>query len=109
MTDLAKLRAVAEAATQGKWRGFVTGILCRNAWVVHNDPGRDGAIMSDYDATHIATFDPPTVLQLLDDLAEARAIARRHVVSIDAPGPSCDEYDADAATIAKWRDDDEIS
>jgi len=112
MTDRDKLRAVAEAATQGKWwRYSDVSEVVRCGQKVDGLAGEpvEGAA----NATHIATFDPPTVLQLLDDLDEARAIARRwhrclkHQGTVPALGER--QHSADAATIAKWRDDDEIS
>ena len=127
MTDLAKLRAVAEAATQGKWwRHSNVSEVVRCGQKVDGLAGEpvEGAA----NATHVATFDPPTVLQLLDDLAEARALflstlprcdcgafATKVTASEKGHGGGCvlcdecctsDDWchriDKHAATIAKW-------
>lgn len=83
MTDLNlnELRKVAEAATPGPWEvadeGYderyvydsASGQMC---WTP-DLPGH----WSLADATHIATFDPPTVLALLDRVAELEAKVAR--------------------------------
>lgn len=80
--DLVGLRAIAEAATQRDWswredlepihmRTLAPGIL-----VLDNDPGCGGPWGDEIDranAAHIATFDPPTVISLIDRLSAAEA------------------------------------
>ncbi len=91
MTDLnlADLRSVAAAATQGEWWWEVgvrtDGGMPQNH-VIHGDDGKAVAVTYSHElidvgggdfvpavygrkenATHIATFDPPTVTMLLDD------------------------------------------
>lgn len=66
--DLDALRAVAEAATSGPWRWSVTGTELR-APSPHNGIALVNAFSTGAggpDATHIAAFDPPTVLALIE-------------------------------------------
>lgn len=70
--ERARLRAVAEAATPGPWDAELNGGV-----VAYRNEGRPD-IVSDYceakeDAAHIAAFDPPTVLALLDALDAVHA------------------------------------
>lgn len=92
--DTGKLRAVAEAATPGKW-DLVDGA------VLDQDDHEVCIAFADDDVTHIATFDPPTVLRLLARLeaAEAGWLKARRVSSVhscDIPGcVSCANPDYD--------------
>ena len=81
MTD--ELRAIAEAATLLSWatskakprRVTASGKLICNA-VLANGPGKENSktqAEAVANARHIATFDPPTVLALLDRLAALEA------------------------------------
>ena len=86
--DTGKLREVAEAATEGPWRWewYRLGgeedrsIPCH----LHGATGGDSIVETDSgvygprvpDAIHIATFDPPTVLRLLDRLEFHRQTLR---------------------------------
>lgn len=80
--DIAALRKVAKAATPGPWnarepsqwegddetliwQGAVTSGSGTLTWDDHG-----GEVFKVDDALHIATFDPPTVLALLDQLEE---------------------------------------
>lgn len=86
MTDLNlnELREVAEAATEGPWDFEAGGEYecgepgcCSEYW--DNRIWGEGVVLleshmlSTEDARHIATFDPPTVLALLDRVAELEA------------------------------------
>lgn len=71
--NLAHLRAVAEAATQGKWHHFsLNGVNAVEAgkkapivqWSGFDDSFRSPSAHK-ANAAHIATFDPPTVLALI--------------------------------------------
>ena len=75
-----RLREIAEAATPGPWESRCYG-LAKDSWGVHSeqygavaitgtDLGEPGAKV---DAEHMAAFDPPTVLALLD-VAEAASL-----------------------------------
>lgn len=92
--NLNELRKVAEAATPGPWvaRDFsetYSDGSRTEAWSVeaNETPVVDVAFDRDYgspmggaesaDARHIATFDPPTVLALLDRVAELEAVVGR--------------------------------
>jgi hypothetical protein len=77
--DLTHLRKVAEAAKPGDWRSFGCLIFSRERLTA-----RGGELLEwdhpiaqacrDVDAAHIAAFDPPTVLALLDRLERAEAV-----------------------------------
>ena len=77
--DLAHLRAVAEAATQGEWTHFslngINAVEIRKGapivgWQGFDDSDRRPA-KHEANALHIATFDPPTVFALLARLETA--------------------------------------
>jgi hypothetical protein len=68
--DLAALRAVAEAATEGPWEAGKKAD-------VHASGDHITSTWYQPDATHIATFDPPTVLRLLDRLELAERLSER--------------------------------
>ena len=82
--DLTKLREIAEAATDGPWESSVVKVepdaddALRGMGVIRSGIGivfmsANGPEILVSDATHIATFDPPTVLALLDEIEELRA------------------------------------
>lgn len=119
--DLSHLMEVAEGATPGPWRQVVGGksgplaIVVSEArehgYELHNlesvqrtDPEVWPHMKAIYrrDATYIATFDPPTVLALLDRLREAEG-ALRPFAKI---GPSCfypeDGSEAEVYTAVLW-------
>jgi len=67
MEDRERLRAVVDAATQGEWDKVGTTV------VDGRHPHGVVASASSYaDAEYIATFDPPTVRALLDELDRLR-------------------------------------
>ena len=80
---IAKLRAVAAAATPGHWRRTHHG-----TWEVEAPPNQlvadCGTVdLAEQDAAHIAAFDPPTVLALLEEIerlrAEPRVVVADHI------------------------------
>lgn len=78
VTDLdpAALRRTAEAARPGSWKVDDDGRGMR-VWIITADPPETAAdliVQMDRgaNADHIATFDPPTVVALLDALASQR-------------------------------------
>ena len=92
MSEIGHLREIAEVATPGEWvahenRRHAGGIPVSEptVYATEVEPGwvvadaRDGGVS---DARFIATFDPPTVLALLD-VAEAA-----QNLSVIAPAPS---------------------
>ena len=105
MIDVSQLRAVAEAAGSGSWKMYDPNEGTwppRPLWSVANDAYHHPPIEAHApwpafnayldtglkeDAVHMATFDPPTVLQLLDRLQAAEAM--RCVSDHD-----CDDVDA---------------
>lgn len=81
--DLTKLREIAEAATPGPWEFEPSGYsecgeprCCSEYWENRIWSQRlilaESMELSDVDATHIATFDPPTVIALLDEIERLR-------------------------------------
>lgn len=89
MSDqIQRLREVAEAATEGPWEHRFDEY--GDDWLLGGSEGRlihtvgpreysHVALDSEYgpDAEHIAAFDPPTVLELLDRLERAEAAVER--------------------------------
>lgn len=84
--DLTKLREIAEAATPGKWERVVDNDSRRpievSIWSeVANYYPVEGMVIGNpnhmADATHIAAFDPPTVLALLDEIERLRGACDR--------------------------------
>jgi hypothetical protein len=85
VVNTAELRKIAEAATPGPWYEVVNDMIGGLAVSPNNKPcsqldTRNGEgtvadlLNADADATHIATFDPPTILALLDVVEAARTI-----------------------------------
>lgn len=73
--DLGKLREVASAATPGPWGRATTDGM---GWAVHRGEHETVALYADRDdAEHIATFDPPTVLALIERVERAEAAVER--------------------------------
>ncbi|WP_347822773.1 hypothetical protein [uncultured Planktomarina sp.] len=62
--ELKKLRAVARAATGGTW----IYNFCNSEPIVSLD---------EFDATHISTFDPPKVNELLDEIERLRELCEK--------------------------------
>lgn len=89
MSDqIQRLREVAEAATEGPWEhrfdeyGDDWRLGGSEGRLIHTVGPREYshvALDSEYgpEAEHIATFDPPTVLELLDRLERAEAAVER--------------------------------
>lgn len=80
-TELVELRGAAEAATKGAWINEGGELLVVNAdggsltlqcYLRVPAPEMVAAFRRIEDADHIAAFDPPTALRLLDDLAAAK-------------------------------------
>ena len=95
--DLDDLEAVARAATPGPWTYKPTILGLPNTTVMAGDDQLGYIGVGHFlapNATHIAAFDPPTVLALVAELrvlresnsAEGRAIARSTVHAADALG-----------------------
>lgn len=73
--DLARLRAIAEAATPGPWSRDTFGCVSasrRNRTIAMPGNGFRASAQDDTDARFIANFDPPTVLALLDEIERLR-------------------------------------
>lgn len=80
-TDIERLRQVAEAAAAGPWwrvpgesgaDAVLSGIGESLTWDDHG-----GEVFKPADAEHIAAFDPPTVLALLDEVERLRGQVAR--------------------------------
>lgn len=83
--ELERMRRVAEGATPGPWNltpdeGGVADLVADGMFI---------ATLDDRDAPHIATFDPPTVLALLDRLEAAEA----RVARVEALAGDYDAYE----------------
>ena len=87
MTDLnlTELRKVAEAATPGVWKLWGMSVMADQdgtsnvdtaVSVAHTLYRDEHGKPRTWDAQHIATFDPPTVLALLDRVAELESQLR---------------------------------
>ena len=105
--ELARLRAIAEAATPGEWRALY---YCGGSYrVVHGDQDRDindefRESFSAEDAAHIAAFSPAPAKRLLDHIArledalrEAREAMQNAVLGISQGQPSQVRYDLEEA------------
>ena len=80
--DLTKLRKIAEAATPGPWEAGITTFGDPSDGPTHSCVRETGSERfdrvatsewceeADLDMAHIATFDPPTVLALIDELEQ---------------------------------------
>lgn len=102
--ELAKLREIAEAATPGPWispwhleceNAEEYGFYAANGEKVVGLFWFDGYHLecSEENARHIATFDPPTVLALLDEIERLRrAVEQVEWEQRPANCPICDEY-----------------
>ena len=69
--ELARLREVAEAATPGPWTDVPMGSegsIVTAGGNTHRTALKPATCREFSDATHIATFDPPTALALLDEV-----------------------------------------
>ncbi len=79
--DLDALTGVAEAATSGEWR---IGSDPLGQIAVRAEKRDALAVVTwDDDRTHIATFDPPTVLALIAEAREAERLRREVAALVD--------------------------
>lgn len=82
--DIAALRAVSDAATQEEWEAetwahqFIDDLTFGRVLTVSGEEIWDSSgrntVASAANATHIATFDPPTIRALLDRIEHLEAI-----------------------------------
>lgn len=117
-TRLDELRAVAEKATPGEWEAYSVPDTRKEAGYCAVGVGDSEARIVRYeggwfDAAHIATFDPPTVLALIEALGEVVAKHRRaHAVYAHGQGSKyldpCPDCDGKAGVHACgcWADTD---
>lgn len=78
--DLTQLRKIAVAATPGPWAWHSRQTVDGDQWAVFSPRSTALANNNDGwapDAAHIAAFDPPTVLALLDRLEAAEAAIQK--------------------------------
>ena len=110
--DLTQLREIAEAATSGPWHYI--GIDFRGERS-HSTKGAAGSVvafagygpdggMSNLNATHIAAFDPPTAIALIDELERLREVVAT-VKAITNGTPECDKYDDKSPVTCGWKFD----
>lgn len=73
--DIPALRAIAEAATEGPWRAYESQTHAEMFVVDPRGFLMDGIVCGPTyekrNVEHVATFDPPTVIELLDRLERA--------------------------------------
>jgi hypothetical protein len=88
-SEIARLRAIANAATPGPWRIYtcttIVGDERGGQWVHGADPYAD-QVASEIlarDAAFVVAFDPPTVLALLDLIESQRAEIERVRKAVD--------------------------
>ena len=85
--DLDALEAVARAATPGPWTYKPTILGLPNTTVMAGDDQLGYMGVGHFlapNATHVATFDPPTVLTLIAKLREAEAVIADAITWMDA-------------------------
>ena len=96
--DLAQLRGVAEEATPGPWEAkpYLYGVRDGRIRVTSPSDGNEYNLVETVlpeNAAHIATFDPPAVMGLIDRLEAAEAAVQRvrelHKPTRDPFGESC--------------------
>lgn len=106
-TSIKKLREIAEAATPGPWHvPYVDG------WQVcygNKDNPRDEFLIADVDndpqnASFIATFNPETVLRLLDTIERYEAALKDLVERIDRNGGLGDYKGGPPFALARARE-----
>lgn len=93
--DLTKLREIANAATPGPWESGMTTfgdprdgathacVRVEDAHWTDHLAVIEGSTEGDLDMAHIAAFDPPTVLELLDEVEELRRWKAEMVQMLD--------------------------
>jgi hypothetical protein len=110
--DLNELRKIAEAATQGEWTARLhadpeldpdckwTSIGSLDGMVAGEIYGEMGSKQDSVNADYIATFDPPTVLALLDRIRELEG-------ERDALTKCAEVLATVAGSLAAWCDSDD--
>lgn len=110
-----ELRKVAEAATPGPWCAWnpsdgeshvtIAGKVAWRSLRSASDFADDETIPHWLDARHIVTFDPPTVLALLDRVADLEAELaeeeRQHAKSLSIMEEALDQRDAARGQVAR--------
>ena len=113
--DLTELREIVEAATPGPWEAELaakrkcTALNCDfDHWynLVHVEGVAlfKDSVLATEDALHIATFDPPTVLALIDEIERLRETLAT-VKAITVGTPECDKYDDKSPVTCGWKFD----
>ncbi len=114
--DLNQLREIAEAATPWPWESSMVRVepdadnALRGAGVIRDGNGSivlmvaNGPEILVSDATHIAAFDPPTVLALIDEIELLRETLAT-VRSITVGTPECNKYDNESPVTCGWKFD----
>lgn len=94
--DLTKLRAVAEAATNKSWNvdEASASIECEEGCIA------DLVTIAE-DAVHIATFDPPTVLRMIEELERLRGLLDTAITDFERIGSGVIAPELAARTTAE--------
>lgn len=108
--ELAALKKIAEAATEGPWEaqeGFKTGggrVLTPDGYALPGcfNCGENDGVYEEADARHIAAFDPPTALALIDRAEAAESALQRVTREVDhwLDGGADDKWHADQIVMA---------
>lgn len=80
MTDIEKLRELAEKATKGPWKTHLVDSRCVYADAEHiasTVDSDDSSLREENDAAYIAAANPSAVIELLDELTRLRAQVER--------------------------------
>ena len=112
--DLTKLREIAEAATPGPWGLWnpssgpshisIGGKIAFQSVETADSFAYDEVIPHWRDAYHIATFDPPTALALIDEIEQVRGQVNS-VRGILERSPECNKYPDESVLHCGWKSD----
>lgn len=122
MTDLTQLERIARAASEGDWKHDTRRLLevvftpnrQRGAiTITHGDTGRNRPLwgskeMAKADAAHIATFNPQTVLDLIERVRAAEGKLEEIRQIEKAPDDEHDEYGFNSCHIEGYNSGLEI-
>lgn len=106
--DTDGLRETATAANPGPWLRIGRRVLWWHGTMKVSLTGADGEI-GRFDAEHIATFDPPTVLALLAELDAHRAMRAELVALVADLRNEATAAPKAATRVAMWKYHDRLA